>query len=119
MKKISVVCVLVLGLMVSPCFAIHFCKDFLEPGNPGGWTGSDKTFDDEWRWNVGEEVELDIWMNDVPEELFGAGFWITYDPSLVSIEEVLAYDTADLPGPWSPLTTSKVHDPEGPVAFYG
>ena len=64
MKKISVVCGLVLFLMLSPCFAIEYCKDFLEPGNPGGWSESLKTFEDEWTLNGGEEVELDVWIND-------------------------------------------------------
>ena len=118
MKKLSIVCLLVLGLMVSPCFAIQYCKDFLEPGNPGGWSESLKTFEDEWTLNVGEEVELDIWINDVPEQLISGGFWVTYDPLLVSVEDVLAYDNTDLLGPWDPGFTAKVQDPDGPGTYF-
>jgi hypothetical protein len=118
MKKFPVVCALLLSLMVSPCFGIQYCKDFLETGNPGGWSASLKTFDDEWTLGFGEAVELEIWINDVHEELLSGGGWITYDPSLVRIEEVLAYDNNDLPGPWSPLQTSKVEDPEGPGTYW-
>ena len=118
MKKLSVVSALVLSLMVSPCLAIQYCKDFLEPGNPGGWSESLKTFEDEWTLNAGEIVDLDIWINDVPEELVTAGLWISFDPSLVSIEEVLAYNHADLPGPWNSITTTKIQDPEGPGTYW-
>ena len=50
MRKISAICILLLivGLVPNPAFAIEYCKDFLESGNPGGWTESLKTFDDEW-----------------------------------------------------------------------
>ena len=72
--------------MVSPCFAIEYCKDFLESGNSGGWSASLKTFDDEWTMGVGDEVSVDIWINDVPEVLVAAGFYLTYDPSLVTVE---------------------------------
>ena len=51
MKAISTIwmLLLVLGLISSPVFAIEYCKDFLESGNPGGWYGNSlKTFDDEW-----------------------------------------------------------------------
>ena len=120
MKKLLIVCAftLTIGFLSSPCFAIHYCKDFLEPGNPGGWSESLKTFEDEWTLNAGEIVELDIWINDVPEELITAGFWITYDPSLVSIEEVLAYNHADLPGPWSISGTQIIRDIDGPGTYW-
>ena len=76
MKKISTIFMLslVLGLVFCPVFAIEYCKDFLESGNPGGWSASLKTFDDEWTMNVGDEVELDIWVNDVPLTLIQARF---------------------------------------------
>ena len=119
MKGLSIVCavILILGLIVSPTIALQYRTDVLESGNPGGWTESLKTFDDEWTLNVGEVVELDIWINDFPEELSTAGFWITYDPSLVSIEDVIAYDSNDLIGPWSSGFTTKVQDPAGPGTY--
>ena len=99
MKRVLIVCLVGLTLMVSPCFAIQYCKDFLESGNPGGWSTSLKTFDDEWTMSPGETVDLDIWINDLPEALSQAGFYITYDPSKVSIVSVDGYGS-DLPGPF-------------------
>jgi len=107
-KKLLVIFVLALTLMARPCFGIHYCQDFLEPGNPGGWGFSLKTFDDEWILGVGEEVDVDIWINDVPMELISAGFWIVYDPSMVSIVSVDIYNAFDLPGPWNPDLSVKV-----------
>ena len=120
MKKLVVVSVVVFSLIVSPCFAIEYCKDFLESGNPGGWGGSSlKTFEDEWTLTVGEEVELDIWINDVPLPLLSGGFWIEYDPSKVSIVSVAAYDGNDIPGPgpWEVAFTVKFPDAGGPGTY--
>ena len=74
MKKTSFVCALILSLVTTPCLAIQYCKDFLEEGNPGGYN-SLKTFDDEWTLNPTETVDMDIWVNDTPEDLISAGFW--------------------------------------------
>ncbi len=119
MKAISTIwmLLLVLGLMVSPCYAIEYCKDFLESGNPGGWSVSLKTFDDEWTLKVGDEVELDIWINDVPLPLLSGGFWIEYDPSEVSIVHVQSYDGYFLPGPWEMAFTTMIRDPGGPGTY--
>ena len=105
---------LVLGLVVSPCSAVEYCKDFLEPGNFGGLSTSLKTFDDEWTMEVGDEVEFDIWINDVSHSLLTAGFWIEYDPSVVSIVGVDVYDNYDSPpGPWEVAFTTIVPDAGG------
>ena len=121
MKKISTICMLslVLGLVSCPAFAIEYCKDFLEPGNPGGWNGNSlKTFDDEWTMEVGDEVELDIWVNDVPFSLLSGGFWIEYDPSQVGIVSVDAYDGFNgPPGPWEVAFTQKIPDAGGPGTY--
>ena len=96
MNRLLIVCALVLSLIGSPCFAIEYCKDFLESGNPGGWNGSSlKTWDEEWTMNVGQTIEMDIWVNDAPEDLLTGGCYITYDPALVSLTNILPYDTSN------------------------
>lgn len=120
MKKLSVICVLAffLGFLSSSVFAIQYCKDFLEVGNPGGWGTSPKTFDDTWLLCfVDEEIELDVWINDAPEPLVQAGFWMTYDPSFVSVVDVDVYDGTDLPGPWDPATKITIVDPDSGTCF--
>ena len=92
---------------------MEYCTDILEPGNPGGWTNSLKTFDDEWTLSPGEEVDVDIWLNDVQDILVYAGFWIEYDPSLVSIIDVKAYDGSIISGPWDPYLSFYFPGPEG------
>ena len=121
MKKTSTTCMLLLivGLVSSPAVAIHYCKDFLEPGNPGGWYGNSlKTFDDEWTMGVGDEVDLDIWVNDVPLYLLSGGFWIQYDPSEVSIVSVDAYDSYELGEPWNGGFTTIIPDAGGPGTYF-
>ena len=63
------VSLVVLIFMASPAFSIQYCKDFLEPGNSGGWGTSIKTWEDELTLAVTEEVDVDIWINDVPRRL--------------------------------------------------
>ena len=53
--------VVVFALMSGTLLAIGYCKD-VTPANP-----PDKTFDEEWTMNVGEEIEFDIYLNDVPD----------------------------------------------------
>ena len=108
---------LVLVFMASPALSIQYCKDYLEPGNPGGWGTSSKTFDDEITSAVTEEFEIDIWLNDCPENMIASGFFITFDPELVSIVSVDAYDNYDLPGPWDAGWTTK-HMPEPGTYFF-
>jgi hypothetical protein len=121
MKALLIMWMLLLvpGLVFSPVFAVEYCKDFLESGNPGGWyDNSLKTFDDEWTMEVGGEVELDIWVNDVPFALLSGGFWIEYDPSKVSIVSVDVYDGFNgPPGPWEVAFTLKVPDAGGPGTY--
>ena len=117
MKRLSIVCSLILTLVVTPCFAIQYCKDFLEAGNPGGWTGSLKTFEDEWTMGTSETIDVDIWINDVPEQLLTAGFWISFDPALVSVVGVEVYNNSVLPGPWDPGFTTIIPDSDGPGTY--
>jgi hypothetical protein len=95
-----------------------YFTDLLEPGNPGGWTSSLKTFDDEWTLSPGEEIEVDIWLNDIPETMLLSGFWLEYDSSLVSIIEVKAYDSNLLPGPWGSGLTAIVPEPDGLGTYF-
>ena len=69
-----------------------YCKDFLESGNPGGWTLSWQTYDDEWTLGVGEEVDVDIWINDLPESLITGGAWLVYYPAQISVVSVEVYE---------------------------
>ena len=107
----------ILGLVSSPAFAIEYSIDFLEPGNPGGWSASLKTFENKGMKGRGKEVDVDIWLHDTPEPLISAGFWITYDPSKVSIVSVDVYDGSVLPGPWDREMTKKVKDARGPGTY--
>ena len=110
MKSLFVVCLLGLILMVSPCFAINYCKDVLEPDNPGG-SNSLKTWDEEWTIGATGKVEIDIWINDVPEPLITAGFWIEFDASQMSI------DSVEIIGDWDESMNTVVLEPDGPGTY--
>jgi hypothetical protein len=98
-------------LMSWSVFAIGYGTDFLEPGNPGG-IGSLKTFDDSWAMRTTETIQMDIWLNDLPESLISAGCLINFDPAVVSIVSFEAYDNNNLPGPWDGAATNLVIVPE-------
>jgi hypothetical protein len=107
---------LIMILMVNPAFGVEYGVDFLEPGNPGGWSGSLKTFDDAWTVSPGDAFDVDIWINDVPEDLITAGFIVEYDASQLSVTGGDAYD-GSLPGPWDSSMTNKVANPSGPGTY--
>jgi hypothetical protein len=96
-----------------PVGAVEFCADFLESGNPGGWEKSKKTCDQKAPKDLGKEAEVDIWLKGVPEEIITAGFWLSYDPSQVSIVSAEIYDGSVLKGPWDGSMTKKVENPSG------
>jgi hypothetical protein len=109
---------------------ISYTTDFLETGNPGGWTTSLKTFEDEWWMEPSTQTQMDIWIDNAPEPLVSGGFWLAYDPSLVSIAGVSVYDSdldgsqgnpspccPGLPGPWDPNLTTQEQDPDGPGTY--
>ena len=52
----------------------------------------------------GDTIEVDIWINDAPEDLISGGCGIVYDPALVSITNVVLYDTSN-GGPWDASAT--------------
>lgn len=108
---------LFLTLMIGLAFGVEYGKDFLEPGNPGGWSASLKTFDEELTVSCGDTFDVDIWINDTPEKLLAAGFIINYDASQIRIVGVDAYDGA-LPGPWDEQMTNKVPNPSGLPGSY-
>ena len=99
MKNLTIICIsaLLLCMMSGPAVAqIGYSMDFLEPGNPGGWSSSAKTFEESWALSAGERVEVDIWVTDIPEEaLLTAGFAIEFDPSLVAVTDFMVYDGTD------------------------
>ena len=117
MKKLAIF-IFVLCVMSSPNSAagydFMFHADFLESVNPGGWSYSLKTFEDEYILNVGSTVEFDIWVHDVPlyEGILSAALWIEYNPSEITIISVDVYDGVHgPPGPWDPGFTNIVTDP--------
>jgi hypothetical protein len=117
MKKMLLFFIPLLIVMVTgPTYAQHYSKDFLEPGNPGGWSTSLKTWDEEWSLDVGEDSYLDIWIDIWCSPIVG-GFWVESDPGSLSILDVQAYDGEGLPGPWDPDYTSIVEEPAGPGTY--
>ena len=117
MKKMVLLFISLLTVMVTaPTYAQHYSKDFLEQGNPGGWSSSLKTWDEEWSLDVGEEIYLDIWIDIWCSPIVG-GFWVESDPGSISILDVQAYDGDGLPGPWDPGYTSIIEEPAGPGTY--
>ena len=107
MKKLSLIgaLVLVVSLMAGPVCAIQYCKDYLEDGNPGGWTGSSKSFEEEIALRVSDTVFVDVWINDLrpdvkgqPDKIINGGFQATWTSNL-EVVSVLPYDSAG-GGPW-------------------
>ena len=119
MRKLLIVCLLT--LLVEPfsnsVYAIQYCKDFLGSCNPGGWGTSVKTFDEVAEIGHHSDYEIDIWLNDVPTPLLTAGFLVEYDSTQIDIEDVLIYDSSDLPGPWNPEFSFKIPEPNGPGTY--
>ena len=58
------------------------------------------------------------WLNDVQGVLEYAGFWIEYDPSLVSIIDVKAYEGSIISGPWDPYLSLYFPEPAGSGTGY-
>jgi hypothetical protein len=109
-KKLLVTCtciVLLISAAVPAAAQISYCKDFLEPGNSGGWGGSSlKTFEDTWTMPTGTAVEMDIWLNDVPTSLLTAGCFIEFDPALLTVASVVPNDVNN-GGPWDSTDETK------------
>jgi len=112
MNKLLLVSALVLSVMASPCPAIEFCKDVLEQGNPGGSSISRKTWDEEWRIGGAGEVEVDIWINDVPVNLITAAIYLEFDAAQMNILSADIYD--DL---WDGAMTRSIANPQGPGSY--
>lgn len=100
MKKLLsiVIFILIFTIMSGIAFAIGYCVD-IAPMNP-----PDKTFDDEWTGIVGEEIEIDVYLNDVPESIFTAGvFMLPYQYPGEEVTDIQIYDGLyGPPGPWDP-----------------
>jgi hypothetical protein len=119
MKKFTFICVfsLIMTWMIKPVFGVEYGTDFLELGNPGGWSESKKTYDEVWTAQPNEIVYVDIWIKNLPEKLITAGFMITSDQSQVNILSADVYDGTDLTGPWDSDMTNKVAHPSGANAY--
>jgi len=118
MKKSAFIWMLALFLtwMVNPASGVEYGTDFLETGNPGGWSDSLKTYDEEWSVTTRNTFDVDIWINDLPEELITAGFFLEYDSSMVSIIKCDVYAGSPL-GPWDGDMTTIVENPSGPGTY--
>jgi hypothetical protein len=79
--------------------------------------GSLKTFDDELYISTWSEQEIDIWINDVPEPLITAGFWITFDPAILWNFDIEVYDGELAPALWDYGFTQKIPDAGGPGTY--
>lgn len=121
MKKSLILCIVTLilyPLSVPAQDVVDRYIDILEPGNPGGWSDSLKTWDAEYSVNVGDTVEFDLWLGDENVEGFVmAGFWAYYDPSQLSMFDVEAYDDMSLAGPWDSELTGIIPDAGGPGTY--
>lgn len=107
-------------LLTAPVFGIKYSVDFLETGNPGGWTNSLKTFDTDWHTASGYEVEMDIWVEDVPENIIAMEFYIHYDSAKLTIMSADIYDWLPGPvGPWDYTTSNIIPNPDGPGTYLG
>jgi hypothetical protein len=78
--------------------------DFLEPGNPGGWVTSLKTWDTEYTMHLGDVVAFDVWLGDIGGGgVIEASFLAEYDPSKLSVVAIEVFDGVHgPPGPWPP-----------------
>ena len=105
MKKSIIICLFALvlcPLAYSDQYVDRYV-DILEPGNPGGWENSLKTWDVEYSMNVGDTIEFDVWLGSENVEGFvEASYFATYDPFKVNMFGVEAYDGVQLLGPWDP-----------------
>lgn len=119
MKRLAMWFVPLVSLLfaLSSASGIEYAVDQLEKGNPGGAAAGLKTFDRKGVKDAGKEVSVDVWVKDVPEELITAGFWLTYDPSQVSIVKIDVYDGTAVPGPWDSAMSRVVANPGGPGAY--
>jgi hypothetical protein len=61
---------------------------------------------------VGKCFYMDIWLDNVPEQLLTAGFFITHDASLATIVDIAVYDE-HLGDPWDAGFTTLVPDADG------
>lgn len=100
MQKLSAILLFisVFVLTSGTAFAIGYCID-AAPTSP-----HDKTFDDEWTGIVGEEIEIDVYLNDVPESIFTAGvFMLPYQYPGEEVTDIQIFDGFyGPPGPWTP-----------------
>ena len=120
MKKFLTVVMffLIIALASGTAFAIGFCKDYLEDGNPGGWEISLKTWDDEWTVHAGGEIVIDIWLNDIHRnDLITAGFYLMFEPSDTVINAEIYDGVNGPPGPWDPGFSSVISNPGGQGTF--
>jgi hypothetical protein len=94
----------------------HYRVDILEEGNPGGWSDSLKSFDDNAHIAVDSQFSVDIWMCDVFASQLAGGFWINFAGSTDEISYVSTslYDNSTGSGPWAMPFGDVTNEPYGP-----
>jgi hypothetical protein len=121
MKKLCIAFIIgmIFSLIGSSAFAISYCLDFLEGGNPGGMTTGLKTCDTDNPVAVtaGDTFAVDVWASDVPEALLSSGFMMQFNPTQLKITNVQAYDGIDITGPWNGCATFTSPDAYGPGSY--
>ena len=106
MKKLATLCACMVLLvpMAGLSFATTYGTDVLESGNPGGWTASLKTFDDVYKTEPGQTVEVDIWITDVPVGANAGGLYLDFKGSTDKLTYISCQpynnSAGGLPGPW-------------------
>lgn len=121
MKKAFMICIVVL-ILCPFAYADQYVDryvDILEPGNPGGWENSLKTWDVEYSMNVGDTIEFDVWLGDEYVDGFvEVSYYAIYDPSQLSMSNIEPYDGLHLPGPWDPEHLTIISDAGGPGTYF-
>ena len=67
--------------------------------------------------NSGKDAQLEIWLQNMTAPLITAGFWLSYNPSQITVLGVEVFDDSDLPGPWNHTMTKKLANPNGAGSY--
>jgi hypothetical protein len=111
MKKSLLTSTLILLLSASTCFAIGFSKCIVGQSDSANESNSLKTWEDEWTMAQAGDVEIDVWLSDVPEPLITAGVWIEYDASQMDIV------SANIDSVWDAGMSQILKNPFGPGTY--
>ena len=105
---------LVVGLTAGQVFAIGYCKD-MNPADP-----KDKSFEDEITIDVFDVLEIDLYLNDVPQAVVSGGCFLTWNSADATgaVTDIVVADGNEQPGPWDSSSTAEVPNPNGDTGAY-